>query len=121
MELFCFALSLAMSPSKEQKREREQIVMSRKVVYNACYGGFGLSDKAKELGRKLSNNPEWGEWEYDLPRHDPILVQVVEQLGQKANSRHADLQIREVTHKYRISQYDGSEEVIQPHEDSYID
>lgn len=92
--------------------------MSRKVVYNNCYGGFGLSDKAIELGRVLSGDINWTEPDC---RHDPILVQVVEQLGEEVNSRHADLRIKEVRGKYRIDYYDGYETVIEPHEENYID
>ena len=84
-----------------------------KVVYNDCYGGFGLSNAAKVRGREISGDPKWAEWEYDLERTDPTLVQVVEELiGVSGNC--ADLQIREVPEgvKYRIDEYDGLERVI---------
>jgi len=103
-----------------------------KVVYNNCYGGFGLSREAVLLGRKLSNNPDWCgpcikgdfwapgkpvEMDYsggsDLERTDPILVQVVEQLGKKANGMCASLVIEEISSgtTYRIDEYDGNESV----------
>ena len=48
-------------------------------------------------------------------RHDPILVQVVEELGDKANGRYADLKIVEVPgNKYRVCEYDGQEWVETP-------
>jgi hypothetical protein len=100
-----------------------------KVVYNACYGGFGLSieamDRMVELGYKgLELNPKYGSGkksisnyykyygDYNIPRHDPILVQVVEELGEKANGNCADLQIEEVYGSYRIDEYDGNESVM---------
>ncbi len=105
-----------------------------KVVYNACYGGFGLSNEAMdrmvELGYDLKLNPKYNPnakskyddtgrkyecWGYvDCPRHDPILVQVVEELGEKANGNCADLQIEEVYGPYRIDEYDGNESVKTP-------
>ena len=82
-----------------------------KVVYNNCYGGFGLSRKAVILGQKLANDPNWcGN---SLARTDSILVAVVEQLGKKANGKHASLAIEEVPKgtAYRIDEYDGYESV----------
>jgi hypothetical protein len=33
-----------------------------KIAYNACFGGFSLSDKAVHLARKISGDPRWGEY-----------------------------------------------------------
>ena len=103
-----------------------------KIVYNACFGGFSLSREAVLLGRKISGNPKWGgatiegdiydggsicKWDHgylnDTSRTDSTLIAVVEQLGDKANGRHAELAIAEVPAgtKYRIDEYDGRESV----------
>lgn len=118
-----------------------------KIVYNACYGGFGLSKEAvlryAELkGIKLYEyvEPGWKNtgfymWikvpqeEYDkmtmdeqhevwfrdkdIDRADSILVQVVEELGEKASGRCARLKIQELPKgtMYRIDEYDGFESV----------
>lgn len=136
-----------------------------KVVYSACYGGFGLSEEAvkryAEL-KGLSLFPErdprsgflsptyWlapegersgilpdGAWAKatdeqraesnrryrelvltprDIERTDPILVQVVEDLGDAASDRFANLKIAEVPDggQYRIDEYDGFESVETP-------
>lgn len=92
-----------------------------KVVYNACYGGYTLSDEAiaklKELG--VEGEASHGCF-YDpiLPRHDPRLVQVVEELGEKAASgRYAKLRIANLSGiRYRIDEYDGNESVVEPAE-----
>jgi hypothetical protein len=49
----------------------------------------------------------------DFERNDPILVQVVEELGDKVNGRCAKLRIAEVPAGtlYRIDEYDGFESV----------
>ena len=102
-----------------------------KIVYNDCYGEFGLSKKAIErycelsgLGAKFVEEDEfWGHWELpngdywyasDLSRDNPFLVQVVEELGEEAESNAASLSIRELPAgtKYRIDEYDGMETVM---------
>jgi hypothetical protein len=126
-----------------------------KIVYNACYGGFRLSDEAirryaEIKGIALYTNEQFGmtsyylcphdEWEriyteesvapvspdryarsnalcfnhHDVDRADPILAQVVEELGKKANGDYAELYIAEVPAgtKYRIDEYDGLESVM---------
>jgi hypothetical protein len=130
-----------------------------KVVYNACYGGFGLSKEAVQRYWEIKGQQVWIEdalwgftvwlvppeerleqksgekftamsrdervayneaysaqsWYYgDVVRHDPALVQVVEELGDKANGMCAKLRIDEVSGPYRIDEYDGFESVETP-------
>lgn len=112
--------------------------MTRKVVYNSCYGGFSLSLEASKMYLELSGKtPKFhvgkSSWEKhwyvekpfdfycrDVTRHDPILVQTVETLGKKANGGCADLRISTVTGPYRIKEYDGYESVHEPHDEDYI-
>ena len=98
-----------------------------KVVYNACFGGFGLSDKAviwleqnarEEIkhflknvrNRETNNKNRYGTVEtsmgysliYDfhengIKRHDSDLVKCVEVLGDKANGECAKLKIYELS------------------------
>lgn len=80
-----------------------------KVVYNDCYGGFGLSAKAESILKDLGH-----EDTYYIPRHHPDLIYVVELLGQEANSRFSDLKIKQLKgDKYYICEYDGLETVIE--------
>ena len=65
-----------------------------KVVINSCYGGFGLSDKALDMYKQLSNKSE--VCAYELDRTDPILIQVVETLGAEADGFYAKLRIIEI-------------------------
>lgn len=85
-----------------------------KVVYNACFGGFRISREAVLRGREISGDPTWGESEWDLSRTDPVLIQVVEELGKVANSRYSELVIRDLEPgtRYRIDEYDGNESVV---------
>ena len=128
-----------------------------KVVYNACYGGFGLSKEACQRywdikGQQVwIEDAQWGStvwlvapedripskegdafysmsmdervaynrahseqtWYYNnVDRHDPVLVQVVEELGKNASGDFAELAIDEVDGPYRIDEYDGFESVM---------
>ncbi len=100
-----------------------------KIVYNACYGGFGLSDEAIEMyldlrGFKYKKIKErwvsgyevegWKDFYYrDIDRADPVLVQVVETLGDKSNGNFSNLEIKDVPEGtlYRITEYDGYETI----------
>ena len=109
-----------------------------KVVYNDCYGGFGLSRKAADrlaqLGvegmdeeimmRDDSALKILGE-SFSLPvgveRHDPRLVQVVEEFGKESSGRFADLKIDEIEDtKYIIDEYDGNECVQVPEDINWV-
>lgn len=112
-----------------------------RIVYNACFGGFGLSHKAimryLELCGKTTVRWEPTEKDpekafavtyyvtdsdgnesyfnkYEINRADPRLVQVIDELGKAANSSFSDLAICEVSlgERYRIDEYDGSESVM---------
>ena len=54
---------------------------------------------------------------YDFKRNDPILIQVVEEMGTKANGRCAKLEIIEIPDgtEWQIEEYDGSEWVSEVH------
>lgn len=104
----------------------------RKIVINDDWGGFGISFEAMQLYAKLSGFtlatddydneyliPSSGTQIYDsdLQRDDPILIQVIEQLGNKANGIHASLKIVEIPDdvEWVIQEYDGIEHVAEKH------
>jgi hypothetical protein len=88
-----------------------------KVVINKDFGGFGLSDEAKALykERKGITDPNW--WYRDILRDDPILVQIVEEMGDNANGGYAELKVVEIPDDadWYIEEYDGSEWVAERH------
>ena len=106
-----------------------------KIVINDCFGGFGLSQAAfhrlKELGYK-TDEPDIGEcWPgkpeprdrvlnafcRDIQRHHPLLVKVVEELGDLASAQFARLKIVEIPDdvKWQIVAYDGNEHIAEQH------
>ena len=54
---------------------------------------------------------------YNIKRTDPILIEVVETLGEKANGEHAKLEIVEIPDgiEWHIDEYDGIESVHENH------
>jgi len=82
---------------------------TKKVVLNRCYGGFGLSAKAKrELGLSQCD-------QYRISREDPKLVEVIEKLGKASWGTYAELEIVEIPEdvEYEIFDYDGIETVVE--------
>jgi hypothetical protein len=88
-----------------------------KVVYNAKHGGFGLSKKASDLYTQKRESAGLSPVKYDrfIERHDPLLVEVVQELGNEANGMCANLKIEEIPeeylHCYTLEEYDGLEGV----------
>ena len=59
------------------------------------------------------------EQHWETPdRDNPLLVQVVEELGEKANGPHAELAIIEVPDgvKWQVEEYDGNEHIAEVHQ-----
>lgn len=91
------------------------------VVYNACYGGFGLSEEAKALYIKISKTNPDSFYDGDISRHDPVLVKVVKKLKEKVNTRFSELKIAKIEgNLYRIDEYDGYESVETPGDVSWV-
>ena len=115
-----------------------------KIVINRCFGGAGLSKEAVEmlLARKgieydvvagksfgqlresfyhkgHAGDDEFYISEYSLldDRSDPLLVEVVEELGERANGAAADLAVIQIPDDvvWEIDEYDGRETVHERH------
>ncbi len=109
------------------------------IVINRQHGGFGLSKEARILyleragiaytlaagpdrhteslyGPRIEVNGDiWHD--KDIERDDPILVDVIRQLGRQADGRFAKLKIVEVPAGviWKIAEYDGMEWVEEVH------
>lgn len=88
-----------------------------KVLINTCFGGFSFSDAAIQEynSRKSPNAPE--ATKYNHSRTDPLMIEVVEELGSAANGEHAELKVVEIPDdvKWYIHYYDGNEHVAEEH------
>ena len=93
-----------------------------KVIINTDFGGFGLSEKAIYLYEQRTGhifaNYVWG-YEY---RDDPIMVSIVEELGEEANDKFAYLEVVEIPdgYNYDIDEYDGLEHIILRIREPYL-
>jgi len=86
-----------------------------KIVINACYGGFGLSKEALALFNERSGTVV--TYDIEIKRNDPILVEIVEQLGEAADNRFSELKVVEIPDdvQWTIEEYDGNEWIAEKH------
>ena len=114
------------------------LLLYMKIVINKCYGGFGLSEEAvllyakkkglnlivqRNKGLKINhyylNEKKDGNYfsEGKIERNDPILIEVLNELGVKANGTYSELKIVEIPDdmKWEIEEYDGKEWVSEAH------
>jgi len=111
------------------------------IIINEDYGGFGLSDEAIEMLFKLKvwhmvkedrdsgitiyyrDSIDESNYfdEYELERDDKELVEVVKELGERANSKYSTLKIISIPDdvKWHIGEYDGREHVAEDHRTWY--
>lgn len=113
-----------------------------KIVINACFGGFTLSLEAtkwlaargnKEAAAELADESRFYLYEGDpiptfmgfrpegLARHDALLVECVEALGEAASGDCAKLIVVTISgNRYTIDEYDGAEDVVTPESINWI-
>jgi hypothetical protein len=95
-----------------------------KIVINACFGGFGLSDEAIAMLRERKGIAAGERTTYadEIGRDDADLIAVVEALGtKKASGGYALLKVVEVPmwlqeKGWHIEEYDGSEHIAEDHQ-----
>ena len=87
-----------------------------KIVINACYGGFGLSEASMEEYKKRKGITE-DIWYWDIPRDCPVLVAMVEEQGSAIDGNYADLKVVDIPDdvNWYIEEYDGNEHVAERH------
>ena len=72
--------------------------------------------KTASLMRRFSRY--WDTWtDTHDGRTDPLVIQVVEELGTKANGQHAELRVVEIPDgiEWEIDEYDGQESIAEKH------
>ena len=76
---------------------------------------YSMSMDERQAYNKLCSEQSF--YERDIERHDPILVQVVEELGDEANGHCAKLRIVDIPDcvEYTVEEYDGLEHIAEVH------
>jgi hypothetical protein len=110
----------------------------KKIVINKCHGGFGLSDDAVMRYGELAGlnlvktdgkfegslfykegrvDNEHFFYDGNIERDDKYLVQVVEEMSDKACGRYAELKVVEIPDgaQWQIEEYDGWEHIAEKH------
>lgn len=87
-----------------------------KIIINNCYGGFNISNEALALYTEREGTTKFNNIR-SFERNDPILVEIVEQLGKAANGLFSNLKVVEIPDdvKWQIQEYDGNEWVAEEH------
>jgi len=95
-----------------------------KIVINTTWGGFGLSDIGdieylERSGLIIHGLTSWPPDYYDsnIPRNDPVLVQLIEEDSKLYGGRGSRLKVVEIPDDvdWEISNYDGQEHVAERH------
>ena len=92
------------------------------VLYNACYGGFGISQLAvDEFNRrnKLQNPDAIDISQYynvDNYRTNLLFIEIYQEFGKKFNEEYSKVQLEYIHSKYanfyEIGEYDGLERIV---------
>jgi len=92
-----------------------------RVLYCDVYGGWNLSRKAIKMyrertGKINTENPENNIYYLHIERHDPILLEIYNELGTEFDGKYSHSEIEEIPKKYEnyytITEYDGLETVV---------
>jgi len=114
-----------------------------KIAINTSFGGFGISEQAFEAlltrkniefdvvetekswrgndyylaGRPHSDSTYISFYDFYQQRNDPDLIAVIEQMGEAANGKYADIKIVDIPDDidWHIVEYDGLEHVAEAH------
>lgn len=92
----------------EPANDGEVIFDSRLTPEDELYGAL----------RRLNDSPYWEYWTLGRGgRTHPLVVQVVEELGEKADGPHAELKVVEIPDdvEWEIDEYDGIEHIAETH------
>jgi hypothetical protein len=92
------------------------------VLYNDCYGGFNISEKAFEIYNEKTKKGKLNSMSF-VCRHNPLLIEILNEIGEKEFSGDcAAIKVKYIDNKYKnfynIEEYDGLEDVEIMH-DSY--
>ena len=95
------------------------------VMYNGCFGGFGLSRVAIQAynARRPQDSPPLTNVD-DLDRTDPLMIQIVQEFGTLADTQGSEIQLFKFPVMYKdfwsIKEHDGNEWVYIDYNEYYL-
>lgn len=105
-----------MENQEEKVKEKQEEAEYIEILYNSCYGGFSLSEQAKEMYEAKTNTKFVKDKDH---RTDKILLEIYHEFKLKEkrfSGQHADISIKKIHKKYEncylIGEYDGFENII---------
>lgn len=116
-------LSVPVQQYYKQKRNPDTLLYEPeprndgKVIYDRT---LTPENQKEEIDKLTESNSlfgrYWDTW-IDEDRSNPLLVQVVEELGDKANNRYSKLKVVEIPDdvEWEIDEYDGNESIHEKH------
>lgn len=87
------------------------------VLYNNCYGGFSLSERAVNMYKDRKNRTETYISNWYFSRTDPVLIDIYNEIGKDefSNKPISNIEMKYIDIKYKnfytIIEYDGLEEI----------
>ena len=103
----------------EQTKYKHRDGVDEYVRVNAADAGLFYHAYTQDHGEKCAELPDddsyWSD--HDIKRDDPLLIEVVRNLGKAASGQFAALKIVEIPDgvEYEINEYDGNEHVAEAH------
>lgn len=93
----------------------EERIDYQKDIFTVPKGWYQMTDDEKDHWNKTYREQTF--YDRELARDDPILIQVIEELGELADGRHARLKIVEIPDdvEWQIDEYDGNEWISETH------
>jgi len=105
--------------TREQQELVVQLLGTRKIVINTDFGGFGLSRAAWTIWclQKGWDPDDENLHDHMIERDCPILVKLVEEMGDKANGPYSRLKVVEIPADvyWELADYDGQEWIAEQH------
>ena len=89
-----------------------------KIVINDKHGGFGLSEEAEMKYKGILGITDENFYPCtDAPRDCPVLVALVEEMGERVSSSFSRLKVVEIPDDvdWYIAEYDGQEHIAEVH------
>jgi hypothetical protein len=99
----------------ENNGVEEYIRISTDEASNA-FIAYTVTEDFGEVINKIPNNDSYW-YDGDLERDDPILIRVIEEMGEEADGKFAKLEIVEIPDdvEWQIDDYDGYESIHEVH------